>query len=85
MNLTPKADARFQPHGISLWLDAPFELIRGRIAQQTHRPLASDPEKFSSLFAARQSAYANADYRIPIDGNDERAAVAAIMGLSILD
>ncbi|MFN7923272.1 MAG: shikimate kinase [Bryobacteraceae bacterium] len=68
-------------HGVSIWLDAPFELIQRRIAGQEHRPLARDPEKFAALYHARQSAYARADYRIEIDGDDPAVAVRAILAL----
>ena len=71
-------------NGITLWLDAPFELIRARVAAETHRPLAHDPGKFASLFKERQAAYARADYRIQIEGDDERASVQSILGLPIL-
>lgn len=71
-------------NGITLWLDAPFELIRERVVQQTHRPLARDPEKLAALFEARHAAYAKADYRIPVTGDDVRAAVQAILALPIL-
>lgn len=70
-------------NGVSLWLDAPLELIRQRIAGQEHRPLARDPEKFAQLYQARQSAYARADYRIEIGGDDPAEAVGAILGLPL--
>ena len=72
-------------YGVTVWLDAPLELVRERVAPQTHRPLARDPEKFAALFAARQPVYARADYRVPIASDDYRTAVTAIMGLSIFD
>ena len=72
-------------NGVTLWLDAPFELVRARVAPQTHRPLARDPVKFAALFAERRAAYEQADYRIPVEDDDERAAVAAILGLAIFD
>ncbi len=72
-------------NGVTIWLDAPFELVRRRVAPQAHRPLARDPEKFAALFAERQTAYAQADYRIPVEGDDQRVAVAAILGLAIFD
>ncbi len=72
-------------NGITLWLDAPFELIRARIAAQTHRPLARDPEKFAALFKERQAAYALADYRVGVEGDDARASVLSILSLPILD
>jgi shikimate kinase len=72
-------------HGVTLWLDAPFELVRDRVAPQTHRPLARDPEKFAALFEARLPVYARADYRVSIEDDDERAAVSAILRLEIFD
>ena len=74
-----------QGNGITLWLDAPFELIRARIATQTHRPLARDPEKFAALFKERQAAYGLADYRVAVEGDDQRASVQSILSLPILD
>jgi shikimate kinase len=71
-------------NGISLWLDASFELVLERVGTQTHRPLARDPGRFASLFAERRPAYAKADFRIPIQGNDHRVAVAEILRLKIL-
>lgn len=70
-------------NGVSLWLDAPFELIRRRIAGQEHRPLARDPGKFAELYSARQGAYARADYRIEISGDDPGEAVQAILRLPL--
>ena len=70
-------------NGITLWLDAPFELVRERVAEQKHRPLARDPEQFAALYEARRSVYAGADYRIGVESNDERVAVQAILALAI--
>jgi shikimate kinase len=71
--------------GITIWLDAPFELVRERVAPQSHRPLARDPEKFAALFEARLAVYEQADYRVKIDGDDPRVAVTRIMALPIFD
>ena len=72
-------------HGLTVWLDAPFELVRARVMPQTHRPLARDPDRFAALFESRRTAYEKADYRISINGDDPRVAVAEIMGLPIFD
>ena len=40
-------------HGVVVWLDAPFELIEKRVAAESHRPLARDPEKLRELFEVR--------------------------------
>ena len=72
-------------HGITVWLDAPFELVRERVAPQTHRPLARDPKQFAELFETRQAAYAKADYRVAVTGNHAHDAVNSILALSIFD
>lgn len=72
-------------NGITLWLDVPYEMVAARVAGQSHRPLARDPQKFAALFAERQPAYALADYRVEITGDDPRVAVAAILALPVFD
>ena len=32
-------------HGVMVWLDAPFEVIQKRVAAESHRPLARDPQR----------------------------------------
>ncbi len=72
-----------QNHGISIWLDAPLELVRSRVAHSSHRPLARDPEKFEELFSLRKEAYAKADYRIAIGHNGSEGALDEILKLAI--
>lgn len=70
--------------GLTLWLDCPFERVARRVAEADHRPLARDPERFAKLFDERRAFYARADYRIPIDSDDPRDAVQAILDLGLL-
>lgn len=70
--------------GVSIWLDAPFERIQKRIEGQEHRPLARDPQKFLSLYEARRSGYARAEYRIDVANDDEAHAVAQIQALGLI-
>ena len=70
--------------GVTLWLDCPFERLARRVAQDAHRPLARDPERFAQLFNQRRAAYALADHRIPFDSDDPRDAVQAILDLHLL-
>jgi shikimate kinase len=63
----------------TIWLDCPLERARARVAQDPQRPNARDPERFARLFAERQSAYAQARHRVPIDSDDPAPAVAAIL------
>lgn len=72
-------------HGITLWLDVPYEVVAARVAGLAHRPLARDPEKFAALFEERLPAYARADYRVALAGDDPRAAVAAILALPVFE
>ena len=62
-----------------VWLDVPFERALRRVAGAEHRPLAKDPDKFAALYAARRSAYAEADVTISITSDDPAAAAAAIL------
>jgi len=70
-------------HGLSLWLDAPLEIIRSRVAHSTHRPLARDPEKFEELFHSRRISYEKADYRIEVGPSGSPGAVEDILQLPI--
>jgi shikimate kinase len=73
-----------EAHGISIWLDCPFEMVRQRVERERHRPLARDPERFATLFEARREAYSRADYRIPVVSDDPAQAVEAVLALPIL-
>jgi shikimate kinase len=47
--------------GFTVWLDAPFEICRRRIAAQGDtRPLARDEARARQLYAARRASYAQA-------------------------
>jgi shikimate kinase len=66
-----------------VWLDAPLELIRKRLAGATDRPLARDPERFEQLYNARRAAYAKADYRIEVRSDDPMDTVRQILDLPL--
>jgi shikimate kinase len=59
-------------HGISVWLDCPFETIEGRVMNADSRPLARDREKFRLLYEDRRAAYARANFRIDAGCNVEQ-------------
>ncbi len=71
-------------HGITLWLDTPYELIEERVARETHRPLALDPERMRRLYESRRDDYARADYRIESRDDDPSKVVARILELPLL-
>jgi shikimate kinase len=64
-------------HGVSLWLDAPLEVIESRVAAPEGRPLwpAADPQERRALFERRRAAYALADLRV--DAAIEGAEIVA--------
>ena len=64
-----------EPMGTVVWLDAPVEVLRARVAHETNRPLARDAAKFAELYEARRAQYTMADFRV--DAVDEPHAVAA--------
>ncbi|GIU74651.1 MAG: shikimate kinase [Bryobacteraceae bacterium] len=70
-------------NGISIWLDAPLEMMRARVAQSSTRPLARDPAKFEELYQARRASYEKADYRIEIGPGGSAEAVEQILQLPI--
>jgi shikimate kinase len=69
-------------HGVTVWLDCPFDVVCRRIAAQHHgpvRPLAQDPEKFTALYDARRALYQLADARVAIESDDPEETVSAIL------
>jgi shikimate kinase len=70
-------------HGISIWLDAPLEMIRSRLAHSTHRPLARDPERIEELYNNRRECYERSDYRIEIGAEGSEGAAKAILALPL--
>ena len=66
-------------HGISVWLDCPFEVVQRRVRQASHRPLARDPVAFAALYQTRRESYALADVRVPIESDDPEFTVDAIL------
>jgi shikimate kinase len=72
-----------QNHGVTIWLDAPLEMLRARVSGAVHRPLAWDMIRFEDLLHARRPAYEKADFRIPISGGGSDAAVEEILKLPL--
>jgi shikimate kinase len=61
-----------QKSGVSVWLDAPFDILFLRCAGKEDRPLFTTREKMLALLELRRPLYAKADLRIdagnrPID------------------
>ncbi len=63
--------------GLTVWLDAPFELCWRRIESVTHtRPLARDPARARALYDARRADYGRAGLRINVDDSISARAIA---------
>lgn len=71
-------------HGVSVWLDCPWDTVVRRVEGFTHRPLAQDPQKMRELFETRLASYARADYRIEIGSDEPLDTVQAILRLGLL-
>ncbi|HNY39780.1 MAG TPA: shikimate kinase [Bryobacteraceae bacterium] len=72
-----------QNHGVSIWLDAPLDLIKSRVAGHANRPLARDPEKFEQLYHDRRAYYEMAHYRIPVTAEGSSGALKSILELPL--
>lgn len=70
-------------HGVTIWLDVPLAVIQPRIAAETHRPLARDPQRFQELYEIRRQFYARADYRIDALDLGPADVVAGILALPL--
>jgi shikimate kinase len=68
-----------EEHGVTVWLDCPFEVVTRRVAGASNRPLARDPETFAELFHFRRDIYALAAVCIPIESDNPEIAVEAIV------
>jgi shikimate kinase len=79
----PDNYALLENNGVTLWLDAPFDLIRQRVQSDGTRPLAADPEKFRKLFDSRRAGYEMADHRITIVSEDPEVTIDSIIALQL--
>jgi shikimate kinase len=70
--------------GLTVWLDAPLEVIEGRLDRRMkqERPLFASLAEMRALFTDRQPAYRQADMRIEIDGGDSvEQIVSRLIGI----
>jgi shikimate kinase len=66
-------------NGVVLWLDVPLDLLLGRLASDSSRPLlAGDlPERLAKLQADRSHLYAQADLRLVVGAGDHSEMLVA--------
>jgi len=54
---------------LSVWLNAPLEVLWKRAGADVSRPLSLDREAFERRFAERRGRYAEADYQVAAEGD----------------
>lgn len=79
----PPAAALLEDHGVTIWLDCPFEKVRERVAGAANRPLAQNLARFRQLYDARLESYRRADYRVPVETDDCIETVDRILQLPL--
>jgi shikimate kinase len=73
-----------QRRGITVWLDASFELCWERIAAGgSERPLAPDQERAKALYDDRRKVYKQAVLHVAVDNNSDVAELAEKIGKTL--
>lgn len=62
--LDPEIRAAINADGVSVWIDAPFDVLLARIPADGRRPLASDRVQMAVLYETRRLAYEQAHIRL---------------------
>ena len=72
--------------GLSVWLDAPFELCWRRVASDpTVRPLAPDEQTARRLYDARLDIYKIARFRVAVDETSDGDQIASRISTMLND
>jgi shikimate kinase len=62
--IDPEVRAAINADGVSVWIDAPFDVLLDRIPADGRRPLASDRMQMTVLYETRRLAYEQAHIRL---------------------
>ena len=62
--IDPETRAAINADGVSVWIDAPFEVLVNRIPADGRRPLANDRMQMALLYENRRLAYQQAQIRL---------------------
>jgi shikimate kinase len=62
--IDPEIRAAINADGVSVWIDAPFDVLLDRIPADGRRPLASDRVQMAVLYERRRLAYEQAHIRL---------------------
>ena len=71
-------------NGITVWIDTAWPVVRSRVSGD-HRPLAKDPVKFEQLYHARRKLYSQAEFRVELNEDNSRKALAALLKLQLFE
>ncbi len=65
-------------HGVSVWLNVPFETIEARVSARgrARRPLFQDRDRAQALYRARLRAYREAEIEVRVSADDVAVDVA---------
>ena len=72
-------------NGITVWIDTAFPIVRSRVSGCERRPLAKDPVKFEQLYHARRDSYSQAEFRVELNEDNSRKALAALLRLQLFE
>ena len=62
--IDPEIRAAINADGVSVWIDAPFDVLLDRIPADGRRPLATDRVQMTVLYETRRLAYEQAQIRL---------------------
>lgn len=80
--MSPSTRAAVADRGVSVWLDAPTEVLLERIVRRTHRPMFNgvDPRaKLAELRAARDPVFAQARLRVASSAGPQERVVTSLI------
>lgn len=80
--IDPRTRALMKERAISIWLNAPLEVLMRRVTKRDHRPLLKEDDPHAvmkRLMDERYPIYAEADITIETAAGPHNAAVAAII------
>lgn len=70
--------------GLTVWLDAPFELCWQRIESESHtRPLARERARARTLYGKRRAIYSQALLRVKVDDSKSARAIAEVIVVAL--
>jgi shikimate kinase len=72
-------------NGVTVWIDTALPVVRHRVAGCEHRPLAKDPLRFEQLYHQRRPFYAKAEFRVEVNEDNSRKALAMLLKLPLFE